>query len=45
MSRELPTLIEQFLMCAGVGGAIHRLPKDDAQYFIDMIDEARVEHA
>ena len=41
VSRELPTLIERFLMCADVGGAIHHLPKDDAQYFIDVIDKAR----
>ena len=38
---ELPTLIEQFLMCADVGAATRRLPKDDAQTFINVIDEAR----
>lgn len=38
---ELPALIEQFLMCADVGVATRRLPKDNAQTFIDVIDEAR----
>ena len=39
--RELPSLIEDIFSCKKVHDAIRRLPTDDAQAFIDVIDEAR----
>ena len=39
--RELPSLIEDIFSCQEVHDAIRRLPTDDAQAFIDVMDEAR----
>ena len=38
---ELPSLIEAVFACKDVGDTIRCLPRDDAQTFIDVIDEAR----
>ncbi|KAF9791124.1 hypothetical protein BJ322DRAFT_428820 [Thelephora terrestris] len=37
---ELPSLIEEILMCKDVVDMIRYLPRDDAQTFIDVINEA-----
>lgn len=38
---ELPSLIEAVLSSRDSGEIIRRLPRDDAQSLIDVIDEAR----
>ena len=37
---QLPSLIETVLTCEDVDDIIRRLPKDDAQTFVDVMDEA-----
>ena len=41
LSDELPSLIEEILPYKDVDDMIRRLPKDNAQTFIDVMDEAR----
>ena len=38
---EIPSLIQQIFSCKDLGDTIRRLPEDDAQAFVDVIDEAR----
>ena len=41
VSDELPSLIEDIFTSNDVDDRINRLPKDDAQTFVDVVDQAR----
>ena len=39
---ELPSLIEAIFLSKDEGDTIHRLLRDDAQSFVDVLNEARL---
>ena len=38
---QLPLVIEAVFACEDAGETVRRLPRDDTQTFVDVIDEAR----